>query len=202
MGDDELRARVCDAALVCVGRWGLTKTTLEDVARQAGCGRATIYRTFQGGKAEVMAEAMAGEVARFRDELDAAVEAVDRDDPTEVVVAGVVATARFLTSHRALGYLLAHEPDVILPWVSFHRIDFVYRLADDVARPHLLPFVADEAAAAHVAELLVRVIFSYVLNPSPGHDLTDPTQARRLLSTYVVPGMARVDTTTTEAPCP
>ena len=46
MGANELEERICDAALTCVARWGLTKTTLEDVARQAGCGRATIYRHF------------------------------------------------------------------------------------------------------------------------------------------------------------
>ena len=207
--DDPLRARVCDAALVCLARWGLTKTTLEDVAREAGCGRATIYRTFEGGKAEVMAEVLRREVARFRAQVDDAVAGADADDATEVVVAGVVAAARFLRSHRALGYLFAHEPDVILPWVSFHHIDVVHGIATDVAGPHLRPFVADDEAAARAAELLVRTVLSYVLNPSPGHHLTDPRQARRLLSTYVVPGIvptARTSHTTasptTEAPCP
>ena len=206
MGEDELRARVCDAALACMARWGLTKTTLEDVAREAGCGRATIYRTFQGGKAEVMAEVLRREVARFGSQVDAAIGAVDPDDATEVVVAGVVAAARFLRSHRALGYLFAHEPDVILPWVSFNRIDVVYGIATDVASPHLRRFVADGDEAARAAELLVRTVLSYVLNPSPGHHLTDPEQARRLLSTYVVPGLVRTTPTTsyatTEAPCP
>jgi AcrR family transcriptional regulator len=203
---------VCDAALVCLGRWGLTKTTLEDVAREAGCGRATIYRTFQGGKAEVMAEVLRREVARFGHEVDAAVAAVDPDDATEVVTAGVVAAARFLRSHRALGYLFLHEPDVILPWVSFNRIDVVYGIATDVAAPHLRRFVAGaddpDDAAARAAQLLVRTVLSYVLAPSPGQHLTDPAQARRLLSTYVVPGILRSGATTrpttrpTEAPCP
>jgi AcrR family transcriptional regulator len=200
-GDAELRGRVCDAALACLARWGLTKTTLEDVAREAGCGRATIYRTFQGGKAEVMAEVLRREVARFGAQVDTAVAAADPDDPTDVVVAGVVAAARFLRSHRALNYLFAHEPDVILPWVSFNRIDVVYGIATDVAGPHLRRFVADDEAAARASELLVRTVLSYVLNPSPGHHLTDPQQARRLLSTYVVPGLLRA-IATTEAPCP
>jgi len=39
-------ARVLDAALTCVGRVGLAKTTLDDVAREAGCARATVYRYF------------------------------------------------------------------------------------------------------------------------------------------------------------
>ena len=41
-------ARVLDGALACVARVGLGKTTLDDVAREAGCARATVYRCFPG----------------------------------------------------------------------------------------------------------------------------------------------------------
>ena len=41
-------SRVLDAALTCVARVGLAKTTLDDVAREAGCARATVYRCFSG----------------------------------------------------------------------------------------------------------------------------------------------------------
>ena len=40
--------RVLDAALACIARVGLGKTTLDDVAREAGCARATVYRCFPG----------------------------------------------------------------------------------------------------------------------------------------------------------
>ena len=46
--------RIVEATLRCIARWGIAKTTLDDVAREAGCGRATIYRAFPGGKAEVL----------------------------------------------------------------------------------------------------------------------------------------------------
>jgi hypothetical protein len=42
--------RVVDALLACIARWGVSKTTVEDVAREAGISRATIYRLFPGGK--------------------------------------------------------------------------------------------------------------------------------------------------------
>ena len=50
------------------GAWladGVTKTTLDDVAREAGCSRATVYRTFPGGKEEVVAAVVDTEVARL-----------------------------------------------------------------------------------------------------------------------------------------
>jgi AcrR family transcriptional regulator len=189
--DGELRARVCAAALVCVARWGLTKTTLEDVAREAGCGRATIYRAFEGGKAEVMAATLARELDRFRTEVGQAMDSADADDLEDVVVAGMVAAARFLRSHAALRYLLAHEPDVVLPWISFRRIGVVYGLVGDFAAPYLGRFIADPEAAARAAEWLARVVVTYVVNPAEGRDLAEPAAARRLLATYVIPGLAR-----------
>lgn len=46
---------VVDAALACIGRWGLAKTTLDDIAREAGISRATVYRRVPGGKAGLVA---------------------------------------------------------------------------------------------------------------------------------------------------
>jgi AcrR family transcriptional regulator len=200
--DAELRARVCDAALACVGRWGLSKTTLEDVAREAGCGRATVYRAFHGGKAEVMAATLGRELDRFRLEVGAAIEAAD-PDLEERVVAGVVAATRFLRDHAALGYLRAREPDLLLPWVSFGRIGVLYRAVGDFAAPHLRAFVPDPEAAERTAEWLARVVLSYLVNPAEGRDLADPESARQLLSTYVIPGLVRVGrSVTTEETCP
>jgi hypothetical protein len=43
------RQRILEATYVCVARWGLAKTTVEDAAREAKVSRATVYRTFPGG---------------------------------------------------------------------------------------------------------------------------------------------------------
>ena len=40
--------QIVDAALTCIGRVGIAKTTLDDVGREAGCARATVYRYFPG----------------------------------------------------------------------------------------------------------------------------------------------------------
>lgn len=195
MGEGPLEARICDAMLVCVARWGITKTTLEDVAREAGCGRATIYRTFQGGKGEVLRTVLVKEAARFEREVTAALEAVaDPEDLTEVATAGVVAAATFLAEHAALHHLLAHEPDVVLPHVAFHRLAGLFAVVGDFAVPHLARFVGDGEPAVRAAEWLARVVLTYVLNPVDGVDLTDPVAARHLLSTFVVPGLTRATT--------
>src|SRR4051794_15964085 len=59
----ETETRILDATLACISRVGLNKTTLDDVAREAGCSRATLYRYFPGkqplARAVVVREAQA-----------------------------------------------------------------------------------------------------------------------------------------------
>ena len=47
------RDRIIAATLVSLARYGVAKTTLEDVAKEAGCARATVYRYF-GGKQQLL----------------------------------------------------------------------------------------------------------------------------------------------------
>ncbi|MDR3651184.1 MAG: helix-turn-helix domain containing protein [Acidimicrobiales bacterium] len=51
---DGTRQRILEATYACVARWGLSKTTVEDAAREAGLSRATVYRYFPGGREELV----------------------------------------------------------------------------------------------------------------------------------------------------
>ena len=180
-------ARICDATLRCVARWGVTKTTLEDVAREAGVGRATIYRTFQGGKGHVLRAVLTRETTRFLAEVEAAIAGADGLE--DVVVAGVTSAARQLAGHEALQYLLAHEPDVVLPHVAFQRMGDLFDVVAAFADPHLARFLPDREHRARAAEWLARVVLTYVFNPVDGVDLADPAAARHLVRTFVLPGL-------------
>lgn len=192
---DHVAARICDATLACVSRWGVAKTTLEDVAREAGVGRATIYRTFRGGKAEVLRATLAREAQRFLAGVDAALREAQAaagdstDDLEDVIVAGVTSAAGQLARHEALAYLLAHEPDVVLPHVAFHRMGALFDAVAAFADPHLARFLPDPVERARAAEWLARVVLTYVFNPADGVDLTDAVAARRLVRTFVLPGL-------------
>lgn len=185
---EDLHDRVCDAALACIARWGIAKTTLDDVAREAGCGRATIYRTFRGGKAEVLSAVVAREVAGLRATVEEAIAAAG-DDLEDVVVEGVVAAARWLSGHRALQFLLAHEPDAVLPHVAFHRMGALFDQVAAFADPHLARFLPDPEGRARAAEWLARVVLTYAFNPAEGVDVRDRASTRRLVRTFVLPGL-------------
>ncbi len=127
------RVRIADAATQCVARRGVTKTTLDDVAREAGCSRATVYRTFPGGKEEVIAAVVDTEVARLFSSI--AVAMGGADDLEDAVVAGIVATASAIEEHAALSYVLDKEPGVVLPHLCFAPMDRVIDTASRFHRP-------------------------------------------------------------------
>src|SRR5260221_6326523 len=108
--------RIRDAALVCIGRFGLAKTTVDDIAREAGCSRATLYRYFDGKPAIVRAALLSE-----RDRVVDAVVNAGRAAPTfaDAVVAVVVTGARELRTHDALQFLVAHEPEAVLGYLAF-----------------------------------------------------------------------------------
>jgi len=58
------RQRIIDAALVCLDRWGLDKTSLHDIAREAGGTRPTVYSYF-ANREEVIQAAMVQGGQRF-----------------------------------------------------------------------------------------------------------------------------------------
>jgi AcrR family transcriptional regulator len=74
---DGTRQRILEATYVCVARWGLAKTTVEDAAREAKVSRATVYRTFPGGRDELISAVVAWATGEFFDRLYEHVQGAD-----------------------------------------------------------------------------------------------------------------------------
>ena len=180
------RVRVVDAALRCIAEQGTRKTTVDDLARTAGLSRATVYRAFPGGRDAVLEAVVETEVARFFSGLAVVMgEAADLED---VLVAGMVEAARRLSSHAALAYLLAEEPEVILPHLAFAEMDQLLLAASAFTAPFFGRWLEPDQAA-RAAEWAVRIVVSYLSAPTPGTDLTSPSDTRRLVRTFVMPGI-------------
>jgi AcrR family transcriptional regulator len=179
MGDVE--QRIVDATLRCVARWGIAKTTLDDVAREAACGRATIYRVFPGGKQAVLGATLQHELSRAVATIDEAVR--DLDTLEEVLVVGTTTAARLINGHKALSFLVTHEP------IAFDKMGRVFDAAAACAAPHLARFLP-EADAARAAEWVTRVVLTYTFNPAPSTDLRNDADARRLVRTFFLPALS------------
>jgi AcrR family transcriptional regulator len=178
--------RAMRALLACIARFGLAKTTLDDVAREARCSRATLYRYFDG-KPELLRRTVEAEHARI---TGLVVEAGRAEAClADAVVAVATAAARELVAHEALQFLLAHEPEAILGHLAFGAGDRVLVAVGDAIGPAFDRWLAP-AEAARAGDWLVRVLRSYVLVPKPPIDFTDPATARRFLERFVIPGVA------------
>ena len=182
--------RLADAAVACIAIQGIAKTTLDDVARAAGCSRATVYRVFPGeGKDGLMSAVVDTEVARFFSALALRMGAAA--DLEEVLVVGMTEAARRITGHPGLSFLLEREPEVILPHLAFGHMDSVLAVSSTFTAPFLGRWL-DHDEAKRVAEWAARIVLSHLLCPADGVDLTDEARVRRLVRTFVLPtGLGR-----------
>lgn len=62
------RQRIIDAAMTCAGKWGSDKTSIHDIAREAGVSRPTVYAYFDNREA-IFHTAMLASAYRFGETL-------------------------------------------------------------------------------------------------------------------------------------
>ena len=101
----------------------------------------------------------------------------------------MTAAARLIADHGPLQYLLAHEPEVVLPRISFHQADAVLRGISAFVAPYLARWVAPDVDAARAAEWVARIVLSYSCCPSAAVDLVSEESVRKLVRTFVLPGL-------------
>lgn len=159
------RERIIQATLRCVERWGLAKTSLEDVATAAELSRATVYRCFPGGRDQLVREAVGYEVGVFLGRL--VCEVHDDEGLEAKLVHALVTGHRALGEHRLLHQVLSTERDVLLSELAalaplvHAEVTAVMRAAldDERVRPGV---DLDEAA-----DYLARMFVSYLGSPGP-----------------------------------
>jgi AcrR family transcriptional regulator len=156
------RDRVLEAALRCVARFGMSKTTVEDIAREARLSRASLYRFFPGGREEIVATMVEREVREYFRALASRLDGID--DYEERIVIAMTLAADLLVAHEALGFVLAHEPELVLPHVAFSGLDQVLDVAAAFLAPYLVG-VLDPEDARRAAEWVSRLVLSHVICP-------------------------------------
>lgn len=155
--------RILDAANHAMAIHGLARLSLEDVAREAGMSRQTVYRYF-GSKNDLVTAAILREEQWFLDRMSDAVDA--HDDLRPAMEAAIVAGLRAAREHPLLDRLLATEPEALLPFLTTGGGP-VLSAARPVIRGLLegrLPHVASPTLD-RVADTATRLFISYAINP-------------------------------------
>jgi AcrR family transcriptional regulator len=160
--------------------------TVDDVARGAGCSRATVYRIFPGGRDAIVAAVADTETARLFSALGVVMG--EADTLEAVLVAGIVEAATRITGHRALTRLRRDEPEILLPHLAFEHMGGILDAASGFIAPFLRRWLAGDEAQ-RVAEWTVRIVVTYLATPDEHVDLTDPDRARSLVRSFVLPGV-------------
>ena len=180
------RVRIIDGTLACLARHGTAKTTVDDIARQSGVSRATVYRAFPGGRDEILGAVVDTETARLFSALG--VRLGSARDLTDALVGGIVEASVRLRDHAALHFLVEHEPGIVLGHLAFADSDRLLAIASRFTAPFLARWMPP-AEAERVTEWAARIVLSYAISPSALTDLCDPAQARRLVTTFMLPGI-------------
>jgi TetR/AcrR family transcriptional repressor of uid operon len=179
-------SRAIGALLSCAARQGVRKTTLDDVAREAGCSRATLYRYF-ASKQAVLDAALRTEARRISAALAAA--AATAVTVEDAVVALLVTAGAELGQHPALRFVATFEPEKVLPHLAFAGGDQFLAAATETLAPMLAPHVGAEHAP-RAAEWITRVGLCLLFDPVPPVDLDDEPAVRAYAREFIVPAVA------------
>ncbi len=174
----DVESIVLDAALACSHRLGFSKVTIDDICRESGVSRASVYRLFPGGR-DVLFEALrVRELHQFFDHVLAEVDGATSAEA--IVVNSVVTATSLLQADEHLAMMLSSEPGEALGQLTAAGLPRIIRMATEALSPQLEPLIG-QVAAHRLIDLVVRLTVSHFLSPVDSVDLNDATSARQFL---------------------
>ncbi len=158
-----IEERILTAALGLIGRRGVRRLGMREIAEVAGVSRGTLYRYFPS-KDHVLAAAAAYDAQRFSDGIDAVLSAAL--SPEERISTFMAYAFEFIRTHPCrplfesesgfvMGYLLEHLPSL--------RAELVLRLGD--ALDAVPAVAAGTLGREQLADVIVRLFASSWIIP-------------------------------------
>ncbi len=181
--------RIVDAAERCIRRWGIRRVSMNDVAREAGVSRGSVYRYFadRGALVQRVLErtserhvALAEPSIRRKRSLSAKVAeaaAFIREHIDDELSLGLRARA---DEPELAALRLAQADRTLNRWIDF----WVPFLAEARERGE----VRRDLELRQAAEWIMRILISLVTVPSVTFDHTNPEQVRKYVEDHLVRG--------------
>lgn len=161
---------------------------MDDVAREAGCARPTIYRYYPSRDA-LLGALLLRETGQYLAALD---ELQRKSTPARVLEDSFVFTLKYIRAHPVAQGLLALEADSILPLLQGASGGVMTAIVDAVAA--LVSRQMDEgilrkADPRLVAEAFIRFVASFIFLPRVAFDPEDDRSMRRLFRESLLKGL-------------
>jgi AcrR family transcriptional regulator len=183
-----VRERLLHAAETCVRRSGIRRTTVAQIAAEAGVSRAWLYQHFPD-KASLIGAALLRTDERFWVEARATVEAAP-DLPGQIAAAILFARSR--PPDALVLELREREPEAVEAMIGTGLRQMLPGMAT-FWHPYLRAAIARGEARADLdvtsaAEWILRMVISLVTIPGDAVDADDPAQLRAFLQ-FLVRGL-------------
>jgi len=186
-GLDATGERIVAAALSQFEDFGIRRTTMEDVARRAGVSRVTIYRRFPQ-KERLIETVVLREVHSFFAQVEAAVAPLGSVE--DRIVEGFAFTLAAARGHGLLTRLLRTEPEMLLPHLTVEGGPLIAAGRAFLARQmRIAQSDVPEADLEVVAELVGRLVLSFLLTPESAAAVQSPRKAREFARRWIAPLM-------------
>ena len=183
----DLERRIADSLMRCISRWGMAKTTIEDIAHEAGVSAPPSMGSFPVGKSSILFVAVSADVHNLLELL--ATELAGLDDLESCLVVALHQSARFLDEHPVLKYMRENESAQLEQILGFEKLDAAFVICGQAMIPMLSRFLSP-SRAFEAGMWGARILVSY-MSEEPFHiDLRNLDDARRVVCTFMIPGLA------------
>lgn len=186
-----VRERILEAALALFLESGLKRTTMDDVARRAGLGRATVYRSFSDKNALMQAVVVRESMRAYR-QIEKKLGRMDGLE--ERFVEGFVMVVQTARQHPLVERLFDIDSEWLLPDLTLRGgllLDWGRSFL--VSNLHLLQAqgLLRQIPIEDTAELLIRLLQSLVLTPGSRVSAQDEESLRRYARDFLLPLLTR-----------
>ena len=183
--------RAMEAAITCFCSNGISNSSMEDIALEAGMARSTLYRYFKD-KDELIIAVMEQESVSLAKEL--ARKITVKMNFSDFIIEGMLLALIYVPKHPVLGKMFAPESlatssRIVLMTNHLSQVGIgIIKPAIDTAK--LAKLIPSDLSAELLMDWLIRILFSLLTMPS---DITESyDQKRALLETMLLPALKHV----------
>lgn len=184
----DTRELIIDSAYACFRKHGLLKTTIVDIAREAGVSRSTVYEYFRD-KGSILEACAEHASEQFYREMTRAMNRGESLEEKLVNAAVFVTQARRAIASEeyfdedAISLLLTKDAAVLLR----ECVDF---FAPYLSAAKVTGEVRKDLDVESAGEWYARILFSLFSTPSSTMNMDDPAVVSEFVSAHVVRGFA------------